>query len=177
VILAPIMSAVLTGEREQVDTKPPKRQPAFAHEDRVALNEDSPFLLPRRRRCPAGPRGSGASLLVQLQEMQEIDSMSERRTLGAALPHGASHERPGVGWGVARLVTVRRHEGRPSASAASHDAETCLCLPSVSRLNPESQGVGSPPGIWKSQPGLSWSAVGLPCHKRLSQRCSARFSK
>jgi hypothetical protein len=39
------MSAVLTGEREQVDTKPPKRQPAFAHEDRVALNEDSPFLL------------------------------------------------------------------------------------------------------------------------------------
>jgi hypothetical protein len=39
------MSAVLTGEREQVDTKPPKRQAAFAHEDRVALNEDSPFLL------------------------------------------------------------------------------------------------------------------------------------
>ena len=39
------MSAVLTGEREQVDTKPPKRQPAFAHEDRVALNEDSAFLL------------------------------------------------------------------------------------------------------------------------------------
>lgn len=39
------MSAVLTGERGQVDTKPPKRQPAFAHEDRAALNEDSPFLL------------------------------------------------------------------------------------------------------------------------------------
>ncbi len=39
------MRAVMTGEREQVDTKPPKRQPAFAHEDRVALNEDSPFLL------------------------------------------------------------------------------------------------------------------------------------
>jgi hypothetical protein len=39
------MSAVLTGEREHVDTKPPKRQPAFAQEDRVALNEDSPFLL------------------------------------------------------------------------------------------------------------------------------------
>jgi hypothetical protein len=39
------MSAVLTGEREQVDTKPPKRQPPFTHEDRVALNEDSPFLL------------------------------------------------------------------------------------------------------------------------------------
>ncbi len=39
------MRAVLTGEREQVDTKPPKRQPAVAHEDRAALNEDSPFLL------------------------------------------------------------------------------------------------------------------------------------
>ena len=39
------MSAVLTGEREQVDTKPLKRRLAFAHEDRVALNEDSPFLL------------------------------------------------------------------------------------------------------------------------------------
>jgi hypothetical protein len=39
------MSAVLTGERDQVDTKPPKRQPAVAHEDRAALNEDSPFLL------------------------------------------------------------------------------------------------------------------------------------
>ncbi len=39
------MRAVLTGEREQVDAKPPKRQPAFAHEDRVTLNEDSPFLL------------------------------------------------------------------------------------------------------------------------------------
>jgi hypothetical protein len=39
------MSAVLSGEREQVDTKPPKRQQAFAHEDRVALNEDSPFLF------------------------------------------------------------------------------------------------------------------------------------
>jgi hypothetical protein len=33
------MYAVLTDEREQVDTKPPKRRPAFAHEDRVALNE------------------------------------------------------------------------------------------------------------------------------------------
>jgi len=39
------MSAVLTVGGKQVDTKPPKRQPAFAHEDRVALNEDSPFLL------------------------------------------------------------------------------------------------------------------------------------
>ena len=36
---------MLIGEQEQVDTKPPKRQPMFAHEDRVALNEDSPFLL------------------------------------------------------------------------------------------------------------------------------------
>ncbi|HKX02388.1 MAG TPA: hypothetical protein VJX71_07795 [Methylomirabilota bacterium] len=39
------MSGVLTGEQEQVDTKPPKRQPAVAHEDCFALNEISPFLL------------------------------------------------------------------------------------------------------------------------------------
>src|SRR5260370_10716738 len=39
------MRAVLIGEQEQVDTKPPKRQPMFAHEDRGALDEDSPFLL------------------------------------------------------------------------------------------------------------------------------------
>jgi hypothetical protein len=39
------MSAVLTVARKQVETKPPKRQPAFALEDRAALNEDSPFLL------------------------------------------------------------------------------------------------------------------------------------
>ena len=39
------MSAVLTVERKQIDTKPPKRQPAVAHEDRLALDEDSPFLL------------------------------------------------------------------------------------------------------------------------------------
>ena len=39
------MHAVLTGEREQVDTKPPRRRPAGAHDDRLSLNEDSPFLL------------------------------------------------------------------------------------------------------------------------------------
>ncbi len=39
------MSVALTGEREQVDTKPPMRRPAGAHDDRFALNEDSPFLL------------------------------------------------------------------------------------------------------------------------------------
>lgn len=107
------MSAVLTGEREQVDSKPPKRQPAVAHEDRAALNEDSPFPAPRRRCRPASPRGLGASLLVQLQDMQDIESVSEGRDLGAALPHGATHERPGVGRGVARLVRVRRRESRP----------------------------------------------------------------
>ncbi len=58
------MRAVLIGEQEQVDTKPPKRQPMFAHEDRVALDEDSPFLLlaaavvqqarvDQTHRCPA----------------------------------------------------------------------------------------------------------------------------
>jgi hypothetical protein len=39
------MSAVMTVEREQVETKPPKRQPAAAHQDRFALDEVSPFLL------------------------------------------------------------------------------------------------------------------------------------
>ena len=39
------MSAVLTVEGKQVDTKPPKRQPAVALEDRFALDEVSPFLL------------------------------------------------------------------------------------------------------------------------------------
>jgi hypothetical protein len=39
------MSAVLTGEREHVDTTPTKRYPPLAHNDRFPLNEDSPFLL------------------------------------------------------------------------------------------------------------------------------------
>ncbi|HKW95440.1 MAG TPA: hypothetical protein VJX92_26375 [Methylomirabilota bacterium] len=39
------MSAAITVEREQFETKPPKRQPAVAHEDRFALDEVSPFLL------------------------------------------------------------------------------------------------------------------------------------
>ncbi len=40
------MSVALTGGREPVDTKPPMRRPAGAHDDRFALNEDSPYLLP-----------------------------------------------------------------------------------------------------------------------------------
>jgi hypothetical protein len=40
-----IMSAVLIGEREQVDATPTKLYPPLAHNDRFALNEDSPFLL------------------------------------------------------------------------------------------------------------------------------------
>jgi hypothetical protein len=39
------MSVALNDEREQVDTRPPTRQPASAHEHRVVLDEDSPFLL------------------------------------------------------------------------------------------------------------------------------------
>ncbi len=39
------MHATLTGEREQVDTTPTKLYPPLAHNDRFALNEDSPFLL------------------------------------------------------------------------------------------------------------------------------------
>jgi len=39
------MSALLTGEREHADTTPTKRYPPLAHNDRFALNEDSPFLL------------------------------------------------------------------------------------------------------------------------------------
>ena len=39
------MSAVLTGEREHLDTTPTKRYSPLAHNDRFALNEDSPFLL------------------------------------------------------------------------------------------------------------------------------------
>ena len=39
------MSAAMTVEREQDETKPPKRQPAAAHQDRFALDEISPFLL------------------------------------------------------------------------------------------------------------------------------------
>ena len=108
------MRAVLIGEQEQVDTKPPKRQPMFAHEDRGALDEDSPFLLlaaavvqqarvDQTHRCPAN---------------WTIQSVSAGRDLGATLSHGASHERPGVGWGVARLVAVRRREGQPDPAPA-----------------------------------------------------------
>jgi hypothetical protein len=39
------MSAAVIVEGRRVESKPPKRQPAFAPEDRIALNEDSPFLL------------------------------------------------------------------------------------------------------------------------------------
>ncbi len=39
------MSAALIVEGKQVETKPPKRQPAFPLEDRFALDEVSPFLL------------------------------------------------------------------------------------------------------------------------------------
>ncbi len=39
------MSAALIVEGKQVETKPPRRRPAFAHDDRFALNEDSPFML------------------------------------------------------------------------------------------------------------------------------------
>lgn len=39
------MSSALTVEREQVETKPAKRQPPAAHQDRFALDEVSPFLL------------------------------------------------------------------------------------------------------------------------------------
>src|SRR5216684_6953071 len=75
---------------------------------------------PRRRRRPPGPYGPGASLLVQLQE---VGSVSEGHDLGAALPDGASHERPCVGWGVARLVAVRRREGRPDPAPGAGATE------------------------------------------------------
>jgi hypothetical protein len=39
------MRAALIVEQQPIETKPPKRQPPFAPEDRAALNEDSPFLL------------------------------------------------------------------------------------------------------------------------------------
>jgi hypothetical protein len=39
------MSAAVIVAGKQIEAKPPKRQPAFASEDRAALNEDSPFLL------------------------------------------------------------------------------------------------------------------------------------
>jgi len=39
------MSAALIVAGMRVETKPPKRQPAAAHEDRFALDEVSPFLL------------------------------------------------------------------------------------------------------------------------------------
>jgi hypothetical protein len=39
------MSAALTVKRKEAETRPPKRQPAAAHEDRFALDEVSPFLL------------------------------------------------------------------------------------------------------------------------------------
>jgi len=109
------MRAVLIGEQEQVDTKPPKRQPMFAHEDPRRSRRGFAVPPPRRRRRPAGPRGSNASVPGQLDEIQ---SVSAGRDLGATLSHGASHERPGVGWGVARLVAVRRREGQPDPAPA-----------------------------------------------------------
>jgi hypothetical protein len=39
------MSAALIVEGQQIETKPPKRQPALALKDRFALDEVSPFLL------------------------------------------------------------------------------------------------------------------------------------
>ncbi len=39
------MSAALAADGKQVETKPPNRQLAAAHEDRFALDEVSPFVL------------------------------------------------------------------------------------------------------------------------------------
>jgi hypothetical protein len=38
-------AALIVAGGKRVETKPPKRQPAAAHEDRFALDEVSPFLL------------------------------------------------------------------------------------------------------------------------------------
>ncbi len=62
------MNAVRTGERELVDTRPPKRQPAVAREDRVRPQRGFAVSAARSRGRPAGPRGPGASLLVLLQD-------------------------------------------------------------------------------------------------------------
>ena len=109
------MSAALTVEREQVETKPPKRQPAAAHRDRFALDEGSPFLLL-------------AAAVVQHARMdqthrcasncKEAGSVQTTHDLGATLSHGAPHEGPGVGRRVARLGRVRCRAGRSDPSPA-----------------------------------------------------------
>src|SRR5260370_30770618 len=96
------LSAAMTVAREQVETKPPKRQPAAAHP-------------PGRCRRPARPHGPDAPLLVQLPEAGSVQTSHD---LGATLSHGAPHKGPGVGWRVARLVGVRCRKGRSDPSPA-----------------------------------------------------------